>query len=222
MILLALSLLLCFGAFGRAKAAAPAFAAGTERRSLVPVGKAVGIKLFSDGVMVVGLAESTAGGPSPAAQAGLAEGDRILAINGQDMKGLDENDTPYVTNAISAYQEGSHRILMFRKVAISQLLLKALGKAFLYRKCIVLRTLILGIVIRSEPVTRDRIVLLILRQRDFPRSFILFLFTRKIFIQNRILLQLLSDSLFEFLNRELDQLDGLDLQRRKLLGLFEF
>ena len=75
-------------------------------------GMPFGVKFFTDGVMVVGLAESTEGGPSPAAQAGLAEGDRILAINGQDMKGLDENDTPYVTNAISAYREGSPALQM--------------------------------------------------------------------------------------------------------------
>lgn len=43
---------------------------------------------------------------SPAAQAGMMAGDRILTINGQDMKGLDENETPYVTRMISAYREG--------------------------------------------------------------------------------------------------------------------
>ena len=56
-----------------------------SQRMLVPVGRAVGIKLFSEGVMVVGLAESAAGGPSPAQLAGLEEGDRILAINGEEI-----------------------------------------------------------------------------------------------------------------------------------------
>lgn len=49
---------------------------------------------------------------SPAAQAGMQPGDRIMAINGQDMKGLDENNTPYVTHAISAYREGDPALQM--------------------------------------------------------------------------------------------------------------
>ena len=59
---------------------------GETPKMLVPVGRAVGIKLFSEGVMVVGLAESAAGGPSPAQLAGLEEGDRILAINGEEVE----------------------------------------------------------------------------------------------------------------------------------------
>ena len=110
MILLALSLLLCFGAFGRTQVAAPAFAAETERRTLVPVGKAVGIKLFSDGVMVVGLAESTAGGPSPAAQAGLAEGDRILAINGEGIQ-----STEHVQELLREFEGDQLTLSVFRE-----------------------------------------------------------------------------------------------------------
>ncbi len=110
MILLALSLLLCFAAFGKTRAAAPVFAAETEQRTLVPVGKAVGIKLFSDGVMVVGLAESTAGGPSPAAQAGLAEGDRILAINGEEIQ-----STEHVQELLRDFEGDALTLSVFRE-----------------------------------------------------------------------------------------------------------
>ncbi len=46
---------------------------------MIPLGKAVGIKLFADGVLVVGLAE----GASPARACGLREGDIITALDGQ-------------------------------------------------------------------------------------------------------------------------------------------
>ncbi len=110
MILLALSLLLCFGAFGRKQVAAPAFAVEAERRTLVPVGKAVGIKLFSEGVMVVGLAESAAGGPSPAAQAGLTEGDRILAINGEEIR-----STEHVQELLREFEGDKLTLSVFRE-----------------------------------------------------------------------------------------------------------
>lgn len=50
-------------------------AAWAEERSLIPVGKAVGIKLFADGVLVVSIDDS-----SPAA---LQEGDLLLRCNGE-------------------------------------------------------------------------------------------------------------------------------------------
>lgn len=50
-------------------------AAWAEERQLIPVGKAVGIKLFADGVLVVSTDES-----SPAA---LQEGDLLLRCNGE-------------------------------------------------------------------------------------------------------------------------------------------
>ena len=55
----------------------PVWASPAER-TVIPVGKAVGIKLFSDGVLVVGLAE----GDTPARACGLREGDIITALDG--------------------------------------------------------------------------------------------------------------------------------------------
>ena len=57
----------------------PALAAGEAARTLVPVGHTIGIKLFSEGVVVVGLAEVETGGglSAPGAACGLQVGDVI-------------------------------------------------------------------------------------------------------------------------------------------------
>ena len=61
----------------------------------------------------------------------------------------------------AADKERSHGILMFSKIPISELLLKALCKTLLHRKRIVLRTFILRIIIRPEAIARYRVILLI-------------------------------------------------------------
>ncbi len=68
------------------QAAAPAAEADVGER-VIPVGKAVGIKLFSDGVLVVGLSsvETQAGARSPGRDCGLKEGDVITHINGDEV-----------------------------------------------------------------------------------------------------------------------------------------
>ena len=60
----------------------PCWAQESER-TLIPVGKAVGIKLFADGVLVVDVSEVEQDGRSvsPAADCGLQEGDLILRAN---------------------------------------------------------------------------------------------------------------------------------------------
>ena len=61
-------------------------------RYVVPVGSAVGIKLFSDGVLVVGFTDvATAGGSAnPARQAGLKEGDVITRLDGRAVSTIEE------------------------------------------------------------------------------------------------------------------------------------
>jgi stage IV sporulation protein B len=62
--------------------AAAANRSSAEVRELIPVGHTVGVKLFSDGVMVVGVSmvETETGKISPAAEAGIMEGDIITHI----------------------------------------------------------------------------------------------------------------------------------------------
>jgi len=71
------------GSGGALAAQARPVSAPEEVRRVVPVGRAVGIKLFSDGVMVVGFARVQAQGGSsiPAKSCGLREGDIITHIN---------------------------------------------------------------------------------------------------------------------------------------------
>lgn len=59
---------------------------------VVPVGRAVGIKLFSDGVVVVGTSEvaSEGGNVNPAKACGLREGDIITHINSTEVDTIEE------------------------------------------------------------------------------------------------------------------------------------
>lgn len=63
----------------------------TEKR-LVPVGRTVGLKLFSHGVMIVGLDEvpTDSGVISPAKECGLKIGDIITQVNGQPVNTIEE------------------------------------------------------------------------------------------------------------------------------------
>jgi elongation factor G len=59
-----------------------------EERQLIPVGKAVGIKLFADGVLVVSVSpvQGTEETRSPAKECGLKEGDILLTFNGEKIR----------------------------------------------------------------------------------------------------------------------------------------
>ena len=75
-----------------ASEALPVSGAADAQRWVIPLGRTVGIKLFSDGVMVVGLSEiaTTAGMASPAAACGLQTGDIITHINQEDVDSIEE------------------------------------------------------------------------------------------------------------------------------------
>ena len=71
---------------------APSARAAGAERTLVPVGRAVGVKLFSDGVMVVGFSEvaSDQGRAAPARDCGLKEGDIITHIGQAEVDTIEE------------------------------------------------------------------------------------------------------------------------------------
>lgn len=81
---------LVLGTQSRALEAVPAAGSGTK--TLVPLGGTVGIKLFSQGVMVVGLSPvATEGGDlTPARDCGLKEGDIITHINSEQVDTIEE------------------------------------------------------------------------------------------------------------------------------------
>jgi stage IV sporulation protein B len=63
-----------------------------EEKTVVPVGRAVGMKLFSRGVLVVGLSqvETEEGAVMPAQACGLKTGDIITQINQETVKDIDQ------------------------------------------------------------------------------------------------------------------------------------
>ena len=69
-------------------------------RAVIPVGRTVGMKLFSDGLLVVNLSENTdgAGSISPARSCGIRTGDLILEINDEDLKSTEQLQTALQEN----------------------------------------------------------------------------------------------------------------------------
>jgi len=67
-------------------------AARASAATVIPVGRAVGIKLFSDGVVVVGTSEivTETGVVNPAKECGLKEGDIITHINSTEVDTIEE------------------------------------------------------------------------------------------------------------------------------------
>ena len=96
-------ILLAALSWGRGEPAVPAMAplsartVGTDSaregtRMVIPLGKAVGIKLFSDGVLVVGLSpvETDEGACYPGRDSGLKTGDLITHIDGEEVDTIEE------------------------------------------------------------------------------------------------------------------------------------
>lgn len=58
------------------------------KTTVIPVGKAIGMKLYTDGVLIVGMSEIN--GKKPYEQSGLQEGDRIVEINHEKIDSTDD------------------------------------------------------------------------------------------------------------------------------------
>ena len=77
---------LVLGFFAAAIVVSPRASAAEPVRELVPVGETIGVKLFSDGVLVIGLSD----GESAAKQCGLKEGDIITALGGAELDTIEQ------------------------------------------------------------------------------------------------------------------------------------
>ncbi len=85
-------------------------ARAAEARTVLPLGRAVGIKLFSDGVMVVGFSEvaGETGSSAPARDCGLREGQSVLqTVGGAPMSIRAVRDDKTVQLTAQAVQCGS-------------------------------------------------------------------------------------------------------------------
>ena len=114
-------------------------------------------------------------------------------------------------------------MLVLAQIPEAQLLHETLGETFLDREGVVLRPFVLAVVVHPQSVVRYGVVVLELGEGDFLRLLIvavLFL-RRSAVVKHGILLQLLADSLLQFLNRQLDELYGLNLERGESLYLFK-
>ena len=78
---------LLLGFFAAAMLACPSARAAAEPvRELCAVGRPIGVKLFSDGVLVIGFSD----GESPAKDCGLKKGDIITALDGTSLDSIEE------------------------------------------------------------------------------------------------------------------------------------
>mgnify|MGYP004624658237 FL=1 len=78
---------LLLGFFAAAMLACPSARAAVEPvRELCAVGRPIGVKLFSDGVLVIGFSD----GESPAKDCGLKKGDIITALDGAELDSIED------------------------------------------------------------------------------------------------------------------------------------
>ena len=112
-------------------------------------------------------------------------------------------------------------MLMFSQIPEAKLVHETLRETLFYGKRVVLRPLVLAVVVHMQFVFRNGIIILQFRKRNLSWLLVsvLLLALRRAVIQNRIFLQFLADSLLKFLDRKLNELDGLDLERGELLRL---
>ena len=88
---------------------------------LIPLGMTTGIKLFSQGTMVVGFSALEGVGSCPAREGGLKTGDVLLALNGQEIGGNEDltrqlSELSRETAIFTVLREGSQREITVQAV----------------------------------------------------------------------------------------------------------
>ena len=96
-----------------------------EGRQLIPVGKAVGIKLFADGVLVVSVSpvQGTEETRSPAKECGLKEGDILLTFNGEKIR-----STEHLQAMLAENGETAAELMPLASGSIMETMVKAVKK----------------------------------------------------------------------------------------------
>ena len=114
-----------------------------------------------------------------------------------------------------------HLVLVLAQASELQLLGEVLREGLLHGESLPARTLIVfAVVVRTQTVGRNRVVLLVVRKGNLPGIFGPLL--RVILLKHRIFLNLLAHSLLQTLNRQFYQLRSHYLLRRQFLNLFLF
>ena len=150
-------------------------------------------------------------------------------------KGLDVAAKVAVVVEAADY-EGGDRPFMIRQVTEAELLLEALGEALVDGECIVLRAFVLAPVADAAVIVRCGVVVRIGRIGVLGAASTRLLFfhlgdgdiSRRVVsalggvVDDGVVVELLPHALLKLLDRKLDELDGLDLERREPLGLLLF
>ena len=77
-----------------------------QEKTVIPLGQAVGIKLFADGVLVVDVSSLEGiSGKSPAQKCGIKEGDLILTFNDRKISSTEHLQELLRQNGIAVYGE---------------------------------------------------------------------------------------------------------------------
>ena len=122
----------------------------------------------------------------------------------------------------AADNERGYFPLMLVQVAETQLPHQALGKTLFDGKGIVLRPFVLAVIVDVQAIGGGGVILVDFVDGNVLGLVVIALTGRGIVIKHRIVLELTFDPLFQFLDREFDEPDGLHLQRGKPLRLLQF
>ena len=112
---------------------------------------------------------------------------------------------------------------MLVKIPEAKLLKQALGETLLHGESVVLGTFVLSVIIDPKLVCRD-VVITALQFIDgnILRFIVILAFRVSAVVKHGIVVKLSLNALFQLLDRQFNEFDGLDLKRRQFLSLLQF